>query len=107
MEKKLNTYNVKCIKVNTKGLEKKLQVIQAISAELADIMADYVAAVNDLATTPLTFRFDTEDNEPEEKDIFSFSPYDYPEEFEPEEFEDGADISETPFALCDDVEGLG
>lgn len=101
---KTMTFNVKA---DLRPFEKKLETIQAIEQELTDLMADYVAAVKELCATDIPFRFDP-DNEPDydETDIFAISPYEYPDEFEAEEFEDGAPISETPFALCD-IEGLG
>jgi hypothetical protein len=73
-------------------------------------MQEYVEAVNDLYSMSVPFRFDPAEEEPEEeKDIFSISPYDYPDEFVADEdpFSFGADKADTPFANVDDTEGLG
>lgn len=107
---KTMTFN---IKADLKPVEKAMARVEAIQKELEDVMQEYVEAVNNLCSLRVPFCFDPADEpEPdEEEDRFAFSPYEYPDEFDTEEpldpFDFGADITQTPFANVDDVEGLG
>ena len=103
---KTYTFN---LKANMQPLEQKLEYIQSIQKQLDEVMEEYVEAIRDLKSVQVPCALDPYEDNTEEEDRFSISPYEYPEEFEIEEdpFAFGVDKSETPFATVDDYEGLG
>lgn len=126
------------VKADLSVLKERLARVQKIEKELDEVMKAFVQAVDEvmkeftpavdeamkeftqavmaLNNTRVPFRLDPADEsepeeESEEKDRFSISPYDYPEEFPTENdidpFDFGTDKDNTPFATVDDYEGLG
>lgn len=99
------------VKADLSVLKERLARVQEVEKELDEVMKDFMQAVTALNNTRVPFRLDPADNEEsEEIDRFSISPYEYPEEFPPEDldpFDFGTDKDNTPFATVDDYEGLG
>lgn len=98
------------VKADLSVLKERLARVQEVEKELDSVMQDFIQAVTALNNTRVPFRLDPADNEESEKDRFSISPYEYPEEFPPEPidpFDFGTDKANTPFATVDDYEGLG
>lgn len=104
------------VKADLRLLKERLERVQEVEKELDSVMQDFIQAVTALNDTRVPFCLEPEDEpeheeESEEIDRFSLSPYEYPEEFPTEEdldpFDFGTDKDNTPFATVDDYEGLG